>query len=131
MSSSDNFRREKLLVPAEVLRVQRFTQNKGRRDTGGKRTTSRTQSGRLLAAEVVSDRRTREVVFIVHLWSEGHGQVNVAPVQRWLDQLLHPEKDERNILELNGTISGWVNYRLTSNTCVYNQTVEGKKRELR
>lgn len=52
--------------------------------------TSREQSGCLAAAEVVSDRRTRKVVFVVHLWSEGHGEVNVAAVQRWLDQLLHP-----------------------------------------
>lgn len=52
--------------------------------------TSRKQSGHLVAAEVVSDWRTREVVFVVCLWSKGHGEVNVAALQRRLDQLLHP-----------------------------------------
>lgn len=39
------------------------------------------QSGYLMAAEVVSDRRTGEVIFIVCLWGKGHGEVNVAAVQ--------------------------------------------------
>lgn len=51
---------------------------------------TRKQSGCLVVAEVVSDRRPREVVFVVRLWSEGHGEVNVAAARRRLDQLLHP-----------------------------------------
>lgn len=84
--------------------------------------TSRKQSGCLVAAEVVSDRRTREVVFVVRLWSEGHGEINVAAVQQWLDQLLHPgvrgKMKEMFFLTKQRAISGWVNHKSTNNTCV-------------
>lgn len=72
----------------------------------GSRMTARKPSGCLVAAEVVSDGRTGEVVFVVRLGSEGHGEVDVAAVRRRLDQLLHPggrrKMKERETFKIKG-----------------------------
>lgn len=88
-----------LLTLSQVFKqVQQFTRKKGSKDTEGVRAPSRGVSGRLsISVEVIPDWGTREVVVSVGLWSERHGEVDVATAQRWLDQLLHPAQLEIEI----------------------------------